>query len=232
MMKKTVFTIGGGACTLYEQERPEFLLLQPVDEHDLAALEHEIETICSLTSRSFVFVAIKIEDWQRELSPWAAPAVFGRMPFGEGAQGTLAFITNMLTPWLSAARGYDMQHMRCLLGGYSLAGLFALWAGYNSSCFEGIAAASPSVWFLRWKSYILSHRMKAQTVYLSLGDKEEKVRNAVMAQVGGAIRMQHEQLRAHGVACTLEWNEGNHFKDSGGRTAKAFAWLMGKCGNV
>ena len=29
---------------------------------------------------------------------------------------------------------------------------------------------------------------------------------------------------------TLEWNEGNHFRDAGLRMAKAFAWVMNQCG--
>ena len=29
-----------------------------------------------------------------------------------------------------------------------------------------------------------------------------------------------------GIGSTLEWNPGNHFRDPGLRTAKAFAWVM------
>ena len=68
--------------------------------------------------------------------------------------------------------------------------------------------------------------MQTQRVYLSLGDKEERTRNAVMAVVGDNIRTLHSQLAERSVDCTLEWNSGGHFKDADLRTAKAFRWMM------
>ena len=70
--------------------------------------------------------------------------------------------------------------------------------------------------------------MRAARVYLSLGDREEKTRNPVMATVGNRIRSQFALLKAsEGVkACKLEWNKGNHFRDSEVRTAKGIVWLM------
>ena len=65
-------------------------------------------------------------------------------------------------------------------------------------------------------------------VYLSLGDREEKVRNPVMATVGDRVREAHKLLKERNVNCMLEWNNGNHFKDPDIRTAKAFAWVMNR----
>lgn len=64
------------------------------------------------------------------------------------------------------------------------------------------------------------------TVYLSLGTREEKTRNPVMRTVGDCVRNSFAWMQAQGVNCTLEWNPGNHFKDPGLRTAKAFAWVL------
>ena len=63
-------------------------------------------------------------------------------------------------------------------------------------------------------------------VYLSLGDREEKVRNRIMAAVGDRIREAYDLLLEREIDCVLEWNEGNHFKDADIRTAKAFAWVL------
>ncbi|MBO4423682.1 MAG: esterase, partial [Clostridia bacterium] len=112
------------------------------------------------------------------------------------------------------------------IGGYSLAGLFALWAAYRTDVFKGVAAASPSMWFPGFADYIKKNEIKTGAVCLSLGDKEEKTRNPVMATVGDRIREAHALLSGRGVKCTLEWNEGNHFKDADIRTAKAFSWVM------
>ena len=70
------------------------------------------------------------------------------------------------------------------------------------------------------------HEIKSETVYLSLGDREEKTRNSVMSQVGNCIRMGYGWLIEHGINCNLEWNQGNHFREPDIRIAKAFAWVM------
>ena len=47
-----------------------------------------------------------------------------------------------------------------------------------------------------------------------------------MAAVGDRIREAHDLLEECGIVCTLEWNQGNHFKEPDLRTAKAFIWLL------
>lgn len=227
-MKREELNVIGKECFLYRCPGSRYLLIQPVDEHDLDLLDREVELIQTLYEKAFSLVAFKIEDWNTELSPWPAPPVFGKVPFGEGAERTLAFIKVQLLPKLRET-GFDTEYL--LLGGYSLAGLFALWAAYQSELFEGIAAASPSVWFPGWLDFAQGHIPQARSIYLSLGDKEEKARNPIMAQVGNAIRRQEELLREQGVNTVLEWNVGNHFVDSDLRTAKAFFWLLKQSNN-
>lgn len=222
-MKREELNVIGKECFLYRCPDSRYLLIQPVDEHDLDLLDREVELIQTLSEKAFSLVAFKIEDWNKELSPWPAPPVFGKVPFGDGADKTLEFIKAQLLPKLRET-GIDTKYL--LLGGYSLAGLFALWATYQSELFEGIVAASPSVWFPGWLDFSQSHIPQARSIYLSLGDKEEKARNPIMAQVGNAIRRQEELLREQGVNTVLEWNIGNHFVDSDLRTAKAFSWLL------
>ena len=112
------------------------------------------------------------------------------------------------------------------MGGYSLSGLFALWAATQTNALYGTAAASPSVWFPGWPEYEAAHPIQAQRVYLSLGDREEHTKNQTMAAVGDNIRALHSVLTRRGAACALEWNAGGHFKDADLRTARAFAWTM------
>ena len=73
-----------------------------------------------------------------------------------------------------------------------------------------------------------TNRIHAAAVYLSLGDREEKARNPVMAAVGDRIRELDRLLLGKGIPHTLEWNPGNHFRDADLRTARAFAWLMNR----
>lgn len=217
-------TIGGRECTLYTMDGARVLLLQPVDAHDQSLLDSEVAEIENLTGVRFSLVAFGINDWMSELTPWPAPPTFGKQPFGDGAEHTLNYIEDTLLPLLKVQWG----EMKVILGGYSLAGLFSLWAGYNSDLFDGIATASPSVWYPQWTEYIEGKAFHSKDVYLSLGDRESRTKHPVMAHVDDAIRLQQQLLAAQGVATTLEWNPGGHFVDSEKRMAKAFAWAIKK----
>ncbi len=70
------------------------------------------------------------------------------------------------------------------------------------------------------------NRILTNSVYLSLGDKEEKTKNPVMATVGNNIQEAYDLLKTQGQNTILEWNPGNHFKDADIRTARGFAWVM------
>ena len=80
------------------------------------------------------------------------------------------------------------------------------------------------MWFPGWMDYVKENSVQAKAVYLSLGDREERAKNPVMATVGDCIREQYALLQAdHSV--TLEWNPGNHFLGAEKRTARAFCWI-------
>lgn len=200
----------------YGNDQASLVLIQMVGEHELPNLEYEINEIHRLSNAEFQLIAVKVNNWNHDLSPWNAKAVFGKEDFGDGANDTLEAILKLCI---------DPDKRYCL-GGYSMAGLFALWAACRTNRFSGIAAASPSIWFPGFLEDIKHHKIQSDCVYLSLGDKEEKTRNSVMAQVGNCIREAYAYMNEEGIRCTLEWNQGGHFKDPGLRTARAFAWVM------
>ena len=82
------------------------------------------------------------------------------------------------------------------------------------------------MWFPGFTEYMRDNRIRCDKVYLSLGDKEEKTRNPVMATVGDRIREVYTLLKNQDIPCILEWNQGNHFKEPDLRTAKGFAWML------
>lgn len=199
------------------------VFLQPVDAQDLSRMEEETESLKALCGHEdWCILAVPVANWNRDLTPWSAPPVFGKEGFGDGAAATLDRILKVTIPSLEAA--YPAR--RYFLAGYSLAGLFALWAGYQSATFAGVAAVSPSVWYPGWSDWAAGHVIRTPRVYLSLGDREEKTRNPLMSQVGACIRRQEAMLKQHGTDVTLEWNPGNHFVDPAMRTAKGIAWLL------
>ncbi|QSI03354.1 esterase [Treponema ruminis] len=197
-----------------------FVWLQPTFDEDYGSLDRELGLISS--KQPFGFVAFPLQNWNDELSPWPAPPVYGNEPFGGKGEETLAYMTGSLLPWVKQRQG----DVPVGVGGYSLAGLFALWAATRTSAFASVVAASPSVWFPGWADYEREHHILARRVYLSLGLKEEKTRNVVMRQVGDRIRFLEQELRGRGVDVTLQWNPGGHFMPSDERCAKGYTWAL------
>ena len=224
-LRKDNFVIDSKSCIGYITDTAKYLLVQPVDEHDIEVLDNEVEEIEKNTEKQFSLIAFKIEDWNNELSPWEAPPAFGKKSFGSGATETLEFIESRLIPMVKDKYNLD-NDIKFILGGYSLAGLFSLWSAYKSDIFSGIAAASPSVWFNGWEEFMNNNTPLSNTIYLSLGDTEEKTKNKVMSAVGDNIRKQEELLRNNNINTILEWNKGGHFSDSDIRVAKAFVWCI------
>ena len=223
-MTAQIMQIGNRPCRIYGEAHAEYLLLQMTGEHELQSMESEVTAIAQ-SAHHFLFAAIPVESWNDALSPWKSPAVWGKQGFGGNAAETLCFLTERVI--LILKQQYPLpENVKIILGGYSLAGLFALWASTQTDLFYGVAAASPSVWFPGWMEFEQQHSIQAQRVYLSLGDKEEHTKNTVMAVVGDNIRTLRSRLAERGADCTLEWNSGGHFKDADLRTAKAFRWVM------
>ena len=211
-------------CRIYGEPHAEYLLLQMTGEHEVQSMDDEVAAIAQ-SAHQFLFAAIPVENWNDALSPWKSPAVWGKQGFGGNAADTLRFLTEQIIP--SLKQQYPLpENVKIILGGYSLAGLFALWASTQANLFCGIAAASPSVWFPGWMEFEQQRLIQTQHIYLSLGDKEEHTKNAVMAAVGDNIRTLHSRLTERSIDCTLEWNSGGHFKDADLRTARAFQWVM------
>ena len=61
------------------------VLIQPVDDHDLEEMETELNEIRKQGKADFQLIAVKVDNWNQDLSPWEASAVFGREGFGDGA---------------------------------------------------------------------------------------------------------------------------------------------------
>ena len=223
--RKENFVIDNKSCIGYITDAAKYLLIQPVDEHDIEVLDNEVAEIQKNTDKQFSLIAFKIEDWNNELPPWEAPPAFGNKSFGSGAKDTLEFIESRLIP--TVKERYDISvGVQVILGGYSLAGLFSLWSAYKSNTFSGIATASPSVWFNGWEEFMNNNTPLSNTIYLSLGDTEEKTKNKVMSKVGDNIRKQEQLLKNNNINTILEWNKGGHFSDSDIRIAKAFTWCI------
>lgn len=122
------------------------LVIQAMDARQLERLEDEVRALQDMGGALPLWAAFAVEDWNDALSPWPAPPVFGGHGFGGHAEETLAYIQNTLIPECFTAH-HLAEQTKIMLCGYSLAGLFALWAGSQSERFSAVAGVSPSVWF-------------------------------------------------------------------------------------
>ena len=88
---------------------------------------------------SLVIVGVNL--WEENFSPWCAPRVFAKGPnFGDGAQKTLDTLIDQIIPWAESELTEPPAYR--VLVGYSLAGLFSLWAGVSQSSTSQQAACS------------------------------------------------------------------------------------------
>lgn len=180
----------------------------------------------------FLLISFAPIDWDRDYTPWPAPALSKKTePFAGGAPALLAWLENDLRPAVCERFAVDPSADRHLLLGYSLGGLTALWAVYERSAFGGCASCSGSLWYDGFLAYALARKPREDArVYLSLGKSEEKARNPRMAAVGDATRAIAARLAAdqRPGASELVWHEGGHFTQVPARMAAAIGWLMKK----
>ena len=220
----TELPVAGRLCRLFGSETPDVLLIQPSARHENASLVDEVAQLSALLNRPFLLVTIELEDWTIDLMPWWDGNISRDPEAGKHGQETLDYILQDLLPELE--RRYGPRPV--VLGGYSLAGLFALWVSCQTDRFQAIAAASPSVWIHGWLPFAKKNKPMTEAVYLSLGDREEHVKNQAIARVGDNLRAYYEWLRTQldPEHCTLVWEEGGHFNDNAGRLARAFAYSV------
>lgn len=218
--------IGSIYCNVFATERPEVLLIQPSARHETKndGINREVKVLATTATKGFAIVFFDTVEWAKALMPWQDEAVSRNEEVGKHAQDTLVYIEESLVPWLHERFG----KLPCIIGGYSLGGLFALWAARQSAAFCAVAAASPSLWIKGWVDFADNRSLNAQLAYVSLGNREEHCRNQRMARIGDCVRHEHLTLAAQlGPSATmLEWNNGGHFGEEAERTAKAFAWCI------
>lgn len=188
--------------------------------------ESLFDEVKALTNNDFSLAVFDVTDWNAQFSPWTAPAVFGKDSFSGKGNDTLRFLEDEFLPEIKS----KFPKSEVFLTGYSLAGLFSLWALYETDKFNGAVCCSSSLWFDKWDEYASLHRIKSpSTIYMSLGDREEKTNNKVMSKVGDRTRRQAEILKEDPNVEKLyfEWNEGGHFVEPLKRVAKGITRILG-----
>lgn len=102
----------------------------------------EVLQLCrELGYREFVLATIRPRCWNDNLTPWECPGLFADdAPFAGKAAEQLRLLESQIIPRVEG--GAPRKPEQRVLAGYSLAGLFATWATFNSTAFGRVASAS------------------------------------------------------------------------------------------
>lgn len=166
-------------------------------------------------------------NWNHDMTPWPCPPLSPKdTPCSGGADDYLQLLIAEIIPKAKELVRGVPSHIS--LAGYSLAGLFALWACYNCDVFNCVASISGSLWFPNFKEYVFNHSMKKtpDRIYLSLGDTEAKTKNLTLKTVQNNTEEIFEYYKSIGMDVTWELNPGSHLKNATLRSAKGIMAIL------
>ena len=178
---------------------------------------------------SFTLVTIGDLDWNHDMVPWDSPPAFkNAAPCTGGADDYLRLLVEEIIS--RAEKELPVPPAWRGIAGYSLAGLFALYAIYQTDVFSRVGCMSGSLWFPGFKEYVLSHEPKRwpDCIYFSLGDKEAKTRNPVLKTVQENTEEIQTFYQNKGIDTVFQLNPGNHFVQRIERTIAGIQWLLSK----
>ena len=185
------------------------------------------ELAASLEKENLVLAAVSGMDWADDLSPWPAPKAFrGGHDFGGRADVYLQGLVQDVVPEVEQRLPFSPACR--IIGGYSLAGLCALYAMYRADCFDRLVCASGSLWYDGFLNFMRQNVLQRvpETAYFSLGDKEKQTRNQRMAVVEDRMKEAAAFLHQQGARTIFEQNPGGHFNESTERLAKGIRWAL------
>lgn len=237
-MKGTIhyFPLRGRSCWLYlppDTEGPLPLVTALAGN----GLPEQLDAVMALTEPSmaegschpFMLAGFTTDNWNAAFTPWPAPPLRKKdPPFAGKAGDTLAFIQEGLIPFIGERYDILPGPAGRMLMGYSLGGLTALWAAYETDTFGAVASCSGSLWYDGWAKFMESHHPAGKVdIYLSLGRNEENTRDPRMKTVGDNTRTadwhynQDSRVGRH----TCKMQPGGHFDYIPERMAEALLWL-------
>ena len=194
------------------------------------AFEEDGEKIYDLTDKNYILVSISNVDWNREMSPWFMEKLFkSGSDYTGHADEYLKELTSNIIPEVEIIIqkiGYNISYSA--LCGYSLAGLFSIYAMYKTDYFSKIASCSGSLWYPKFAQFAKENDFssKVETLYFSLGNKEKNTKNELMSKVEELTINLCEYYNSLGLDCIYEENEGNHFVNVEERIAKGIKYLV------
>ena len=166
-------------------------------------------------------------DWNNDMSPWYMPSIYSKeKSFSGGADEYLRLLIDEILP--KTKELIEGVPKFTGIAGYSLAGLFAVYAMYKTDVFDKVASMSGSLWFYDFMEYCKRNdcRKLPDKIYFSLGDKEANTSNPILKTVEDNTRELSEYFKNIGSEVIFELNKGNHFTDTVLRSAKGIKAIL------
>jgi len=222
-MKKRIMKIGKRQVSIFSKDDllNGTIVYIHMNSDDMEKLVMELNDV------NAVLVAIDGVDWNDELSPWPGKKAFrSGEAFAGGADAYLKELTEIIVTTVEGSIGFTPSCR--ILGGYSLAGLFALYAMYRTAIFNEEVSISGSLWYDGFREFMMKNQpLKIpDRAYFSLGNREKITRNQRLGLVEDRTIQAEKQLRRLGSDTLFELTPGNHFDDVIDRLARDLRWIM------
>jgi len=224
-MEVTSEEISGRHVQVYKTTEKEAPVIYTVDYMENG--KSLIEACKSLGLAPFQLVTISGIRWDEDLSPWVSDPVVTREDHFTGeADLFLRSLTEEILPYAEGFIGKSA--VRRYLAGYSMAGLFAVYAAYNTDVFSRYSSASGSLWYPGLMEYTEANTLpdSAESFYFSIGDRESAVANKALRTTRDNTERLSKLLSERGVQSVFELNPGNHYRDAALRMAKGIKWTL------
>lgn len=225
MKNKIDFNVAGKEVTLYiaDEENSPLIVLNNYSGNGSSVIKAMDDIGCSDCN----LISVGNLVWNHDMTPWyCAPLSDDDTPCTGGADEYLKILLEDILPETLL----QLHGTPSFIGiaGYSLAGLFALYAMYHTDRFNRVASMSGSLWFPDFREYAVSHELikEPDRIYISLGDKEAKTRNLILKTVQNNTEFLIDHYQKKGICIEYELNAGNHFKDAALRSAKGIAAIL------
>lgn len=184
-----------------------------------------------LQCKEFILVAISNLDWDNDMTPWFATKLnkYDKEYLGK-ADDYLNILLEKIIPevekYIKVELNINIKYYA--IAGYSLGGLFAIYSAYKTNLFSRVASASGSFWYPKFVDYVEQNEISKdiEKMYFSLGNKESKVKNEVLATAEENTKKLEQIYKLQGINTIYEENDGNHFKDTDLRMAKGIKWIL------
>ena len=175
----------------------------------------------------FSLIVLSGLDWNRDMAPWDAPPVFTNgAPCTGGADEYLELLLGTILPEVESRLSVPPAWRG--IAGYSLGGLFALYALYRTDLFARAASVSGSLWYPGLPAFVQEHAIlrRPDCLYFSVGDRECRTRNPYLQTVQQNTELLAAHFQAQGIQTKFVLNPGGHGKHAARRTADGITWLL------